>query len=401
MTPTPVPPIGPNQLTDLEYEIYLMIERRPRPAEPEALLASVGVMDPGASAPGEALPLWTSRREVERATGELERQGYIERINLAEHGEHFRLTPWGKAALVSFRDKSARDLSESRRQGFARADREPKLSTTVIELTPWDIGPSFDELDLKYLELPPRVRDALRRSGIKTLGRVTGLTAGELFDLKGIGPKAMATIEARLDSLALTLAVARPAEDAGDTFEDGEARMDPCWEDKPYSYQLYVQSGGLFDRSPEYKKERVFWTGPLMELACALDTLGASGQLGREEVRPLELAFDTLIVLVEPGWWRQHSPRELSPGEDRRLFGLRGDYDPRESDGSTFLRAIAKGPEATWQSLEGLVTAAVETFVRARAADGLWRCARLMGVMPAIGNRHTSVPRRRRDEPTC
>lgn len=31
----------------------------------------------------------------------------------------------------------------------------------------------------------------------------------------------------------------------------------------------------------------------------------------------------------------------------------------------------------------------VETFVRARAADGLWRCARLMGMMPANGFRPT------------
>ncbi len=381
MTQTPMPSIGPHQLTDLQYDIYLMIERRPRPAEPEALLASLGVIHSGGSAPAAAPSFWTSRREVQGAAGELERQGYIERIHLAERGEHLRLTPWGKAALASFREKFSRDLCEWRRQGFARGDPEPKLSTTVIELTPWDIGPSFDELDLQYLELPNRVRDALQRIGIETLGQVTGMTAGELLGVKGIGPKAMTRIEARLDSLALTLAGPK-AEDAGDTFEDGEARMDPCWEAKPYSYQLYVQSGGLFDRSPEYQKERVFWTGPLMELACALDKLGASGQLGREQVRPLELAFDTLIVLVEPGWWRRHSPRELSPGEDRRLFRLRGDFEPGESEGSTFLRAIAEGPEATWQSLEGLVTAAVETFVRARAADGLWRCARLIGVIP-------------------
>ncbi len=86
MIQTPMPSIGPHQLTDFEYEIYLMIERRPRPAEPEALLASVGVKYPGGSAPGEAPTFWTSRRELEGAVGELERQGYIERIHLAEHG---------------------------------------------------------------------------------------------------------------------------------------------------------------------------------------------------------------------------------------------------------------------------------------------------------------------------
>ena len=39
--------------------------------------------------------------------------------------------------------------------------------------------------------------------------------------------------------------------------------MDPCWEGKPYLYKVYVRSGGLFDHSLHWKKERAFCQMPV------------------------------------------------------------------------------------------------------------------------------------------
>ena len=152
--------------------------------------------------------------------------------------------------------------------------------------------------------------------------------------------------------------------------------MDTGWEHKPYLHRVFLRSGGLFDYSPEYKKERVFWTKPLKEIAEALDELHASAEAMPEEARFLELALDTFIVLVDPDWWREHSPREVTKAEDRRLIRLL-DRSHSQSRGSTPGQAMA-GREASRRSLESLITAAAETFVRARDPQGLEGCARLM-----------------------
>ncbi|MCP3963848.1 MAG: hypothetical protein GY719_38925 [bacterium] len=73
----------------------------------------------------------------------------------------------------------------------------------------------------------------------------------------------------------------------------------------------------------------------------------------------------------------------MSPDEDRRWRRLLDQLDPSESHGSTIVRAVAAGPEATWRAIEGVVTAAVETFLRARYPEGLAGCARLIRALPS------------------
>ncbi len=380
---------GPHRLSELEYQIYQLIERRPWPADLEELRSELRLA--GERAEGQE-PIGAARvddppalrQEVEAVVTALQEASFIETIEDGEAGERLRLTPWGKAAAVSFRHELRMELSDWERRGRRRGERRPERTGILIDISPWDVGPSFDDLEIEYLELPRRIESALEWAGVRTVGQLAGMTVEGLLERKRIGPKSIPVIEARLRAVALELA--REEESAGGDVasmatREPRERMDPCWEDKPFLYQVYVCSGGLFDRYPEYKKERVFWQGPLMELAHALDKLGAFGAIGRWEARPLEIAFDTLIVLVDPEWWRKHSPRQFSATDDRRLIELVGRFEPWESEGSTVLRAIEEGPEATWRLLEGVVVAAAETFVRARDPEGLWRCARLMGVL--------------------
>ncbi len=248
----------PKQLSELEHDIYLWIEKWPAPMAVNEILDAANRAD----SPRRAPRALVSRGEVERAITELARLGYLEMISRPAD-ELFRLTDWGEA------------------------------------------------------------------------------TAG------------------------------------GRQFE-----VDPCWDDKPHLYEVYKRSGGMFDECADYKRERVMWTGPLMEISEALDLLAAKPGTGLEGSRLLRIALETLIVLVEPWWWREHSPAGLSPDDDRRWLRLLRTLDGHESHGSTLVRAAAAGPEATWRALESVVTAAVETFVRAGYAEGLEGCARLVRAVP-------------------
>ncbi len=124
-----------------------------------------------------------------------------------------------------------------------------------------------------------------------------------------------------------------------------------------------------------------------MEIAEALDRLAVDPETGPEESRALRIALDTLIVLVEPEWWREHSPAGLSPADDRRWRRLLQTLDGTESHGSTLVGTVEAGPEVTWPTLESVVTAAVETFVRARYAEGLEGCGRLIRALSPSADR--------------
>ncbi len=207
MFETPPSSFGPHLLSQLEYEIYLIIERRPRPTDLEDLRsAALRGERQGPAAPDEAAREPESRPAAERATRHLERLGYIERVSRAEAGELFRLTPWGKAALVAFRRESGWQLDEWERRWRKRGRRRPQRSDIEIELLPWEIAPSFDELDLDYLDLPTRALHALQNCEIEIIGELTAMTAEELLDVRNIGPKGLAAIEVQLGSLALELA---------------------------------------------------------------------------------------------------------------------------------------------------------------------------------------------------
>ncbi len=107
---------GPHRLSELEYEVYLLIERRPWPADLEELRSElrpagerVAGQEPTGAVGGAPQP--ASRREVEAAVVALQEMGFIETIKGGKTGERLRLTPWGKAALVSFRRGFGSELS--------------------------------------------------------------------------------------------------------------------------------------------------------------------------------------------------------------------------------------------------------------------------------------------------
>ncbi len=378
--------IGPHKLPQLEYDIYLLFEPGPRPADPEAIRAelrsaAVSSEDPEQDPPGGTPSPPASLAEVEAAVASLERQCYIERMPGADAGELWRLTPWGLAALDALRFKLKGRLLFWERDGRTRGESRPTRSTVVPDLAPWEIGPSFDELDPGYLDLSTRAQNALRRARILRVGQLTALTAKELGELRHVGQTTVAEIEARLARVGLELA--RPAPPAGHAGGGGdqEEEIDPCWLGKPYQYQVFSRSRWFSDQTAENHQERALWKGPLMRLAGALDQLQGTAETVPKEARPLRFAFDTLIVLVEPLWWLRHSPGEFNRADDRRWVGLLGEHELPERQGEAFLRAVEAGPEATWRSLEGIVTAAAETFVRVRDVEGLWRCGWLMRVV--------------------
>ncbi len=374
----------PDQLSELQHDIFLLIEQRPRPADLEELVAETLQAEgrrqtASGAAPGPSV----SRRVVEQAIGELEWLGYIERVTRPA-GKLFRLTPWGKAVATSGRETHRSDLYQwraRRRRGLAGEDSRPKRSAAIVVLDRSQIKPSFHHLRIMHLRFQPRVWLALRLQGTRTAGELVQMTSEDLLGVRNIGPKSLELIEAELASVALELRRGSSAAGTVDRIsapaEHREADRDPCWDDKPNLYRVYSLSGGLFDECVEYKRERVLWSRPLMEIAQALDRLPPLPGPITEQERIVRLALDTLIVLVDPEWWRQHSPECLYGEEDRRWLRLIKQLDSENGE-ATVLNGLAAGREATWHVLEGVVTAAVETFVRARDADGLERCARLL-----------------------
>ncbi len=143
--------------------------------------------------------------------------------------------------------------------------------------------------------------------------------------------------------------------------------MDPSWEYRPYRWKVKFRSDGMFDYHPEYKKERTFWRGHLEAIADVLDKLHFSTQAMPEEAQLLDLAFDAFIVLVEPKWWREHPPQELTEAEEQRMIGL-------QEKGKLAQRRM---PPGEWRSVEVLILAALETFYRARYQEGMEACTRL------------------------
>ena len=365
--------IGPHKLTDLEYEIYLLFEPGPRSADPQAIRtelesAVASGEGPGQEAPGGAPRPAMSLAEVEAAVAEVVRQGYIERVPGADADELWRFTPWGVAALDALRSALRWELPEWEDHGRARS-RLTRL-TAVPGLAPWEITSSFEDLNLKYMGLNTRTFNALYYAGILTVGQLIGMTVERLLDVKNVGPKAVAEIEARLAPVGLELG--RPELLTGDAVvgKAQESAVDASWWDKPNLYQVFSRSGGFFDDTPQNHKERVLWWGPLMRLAAALDLLQNTADTVPAEARPLRDAFDTLIVLVEPSWWLRHSPGEFNRAEDQHFLGLLGDDEPPDSQGETFVQAIAAGRKATWQALEGIVTAAAEDVCAGEGSGG-------------------------------
>ncbi len=378
MTKAHLPEHWPQHLSELAHDIYLLIDQQPMPTDLEEIEAIAHRSSGRRPADGTELPEPpVTRLEVEQAVAELERFGYVETI-LRPSGELFRLTPWAKAAAASgylLYHWELLDWRAKHRRGQASEDSRPERSEMRVCLPRSSIGPSFDDLVVDHFGLPLRVATTLTRLGVGTVGQLAAMTAEDLRGLRNIGPKSIAAIEAALESVGLELGRGIPSAEAC-----GGAQEDRCpgWDDRPNLYQVFSRSGGFFDETVEYKRERVMWTGPLMEIAGALDRLLAEPGPGLEHSRLLRLALETFIVLVEPRWWLDHSPPRLSAEEDERWLRLLGGRDFTGSEGEMMCNALAAGREATWEALEDLTTAAAETFVRARDPVGLAGCAQVV-----------------------
>ncbi len=86
----------PNQLSELEHDLYLWIDEQPRPAYPGKIVDELDQVEdrraPAATG-GPRAPVTPS--DVEGALVALEWLGYTETI-WRQEGRQFRLTPWGK-----------------------------------------------------------------------------------------------------------------------------------------------------------------------------------------------------------------------------------------------------------------------------------------------------------------
>ncbi len=161
---------GPHLLSPLEYDVYRLIEDWPKRADPERIRSSL---------PPASLP------EVERALASLGEAGYVERIirgGDAGSVEILRLTPWGKMIATTAKFWWRQELHDwlfKHSRGEVSDDSRPRRSLVKVNLAPWEVGPSFDELDVEALDLPTRARNALRYCGVGTVGQVVRMTAEE------------------------------------------------------------------------------------------------------------------------------------------------------------------------------------------------------------------------------
>ena len=131
-----------------------------------------------------------------------------------------------------------------------------------------------------------------------------------------------------------------------------------------------VRSGGLFDRCPHWKKERVLWTAPLIILAKALDQLYATGEAFAKPrtTRMLSMAFETFQVLVDPEWWQANPPGEISEAPEERIREIREERK----------QAFGERPDDGWSFLGDVIDRGHEAFVRAGYQEGQADCLRLL-----------------------
>ena len=160
-----------------------------------------------------------------------------------------------------------------------------------------------------------------------------------------------------------------PAGDAGDADRQREP-VDSIPSDCPHLHKLMVRSGGIFDRSVHWKRERVLWAAQLSCFARALDKLYATGEaLARPRTtRLLSMAFETFVVLADPEWWQANPPGEVSEEQEERLREIREERK----------EALAERPEDGWAFLGDVIDGAFEVFVRAGYEEGLEHCVRLL-----------------------
>ncbi len=141
----------------------------------------------------------------------------------------------------------------------------------------------------------------------------------------------------------------------------------------PHARELWTRSGGLCDRSPQWRWERFVWMARLLDLAGVLDRQHSSGEdwSRQRSTRVLSFAFERFLVLVDPEWWQANPPRELSEEEESRLSQL----------GENRQRMLAGLPNEGWSLLAEILHAAVEVFFRAAFREGLDDCLRLLDLI--------------------
>jgi len=139
--------------------------------------------------------------------------------------------------------------------------------------------------------------------------------------------------------------------------------MESTAKDGPHTQRLLVRSGDIFDRGPDWQRERLVWAAWLLSLARALDRRQAGGEVGYRPVSTevLSFAYEAFLVLADAEWWRAHPPRELSELEERRLGELR---DHQE-------RMLDRLPGGGWTLVTEALHDAVEAFFRAGYKPGL------------------------------
>ena len=119
--------------------------------------------------------------EIYNAIRFLRKRGYVEREPRAGSPAAYRLTPCGYAVTVLHR----------------RACRE---ENPVFDLpTPEQVGGSFEDLPVHFLDLPPRTLESLEGAGIQTVRELARRTRDDQLRLADLGGEAVAQIMSALD----------------------------------------------------------------------------------------------------------------------------------------------------------------------------------------------------------
>ena len=126
------------------------------------------------------------KAEIDNAIRFLRRKGYVEREPRAGSPAAYRLTPSGYAATVLHR----------------RACREE--GPVADPPTPEQVGSSFEDLEVHFLDLSRPTRRALADAGVRTVRSLTATTQDDLPRLANVGDDAAAEIVRVLASLGVT-----------------------------------------------------------------------------------------------------------------------------------------------------------------------------------------------------
>ena len=195
-----------HQLSQLEHRIHRIVELGPRSTDLEEI---IDYLTPqlalGTRWRVRGAPPAPDRPVVAAAIRNLEKLRYLEAVSRRGRGDFYRVTPWGKATAVL---RSREHWRQYRKLGRGKGTwrrAEALAQASELGIDRHEVGYSWGDLAVDYLDMAARSRNALARSGIRRVGDLAGMAGKELLGLKGIGRKSVEEIQCQLGSVDLEL----------------------------------------------------------------------------------------------------------------------------------------------------------------------------------------------------